>query len=39
MAGLMQNASYAFCPNGSHLCMWDDQQIYFKNLLEFLQAV
>jgi proline iminopeptidase len=21
MAGLMQNASYAFCPNGSHLCM------------------
>ena len=39
MAGLMRNAGYAFCPNGSHLCMWDDQQIYFKNLLEFLHAV
>jgi proline iminopeptidase len=39
MAGLMQNASYAFCPNGSHLCMWDDQEVYFQHLLEFLHAV
>jgi proline iminopeptidase len=39
MASLMQNGSYAFCPNGSHLCMWDDQAIYFKNLLEFLHTV
>jgi proline iminopeptidase len=39
MAGLMPNASYAFCPNGSHLCMWDDQEIYFKHLLNFLRAV
>jgi len=39
MAGLMPNASYAFCPNGSHLCMWDDQEVYFKQLLSFLRAV
>src|ERR1700736_4156317 len=39
MAGLLPNASYAFCPNGSHLCMWDDQEIYFKHLLNFLHAV
>jgi proline iminopeptidase len=39
MAGLMQNASYAFCPGGSHLCMWDDQAVYFKHLLDFLRAV
>jgi proline iminopeptidase len=39
MAMLMPNASYAFCPNGSHLCMWDDQQIYFRQLLDFLHAV
>jgi proline iminopeptidase len=39
MAGLMRNASYAFCPNGSHLCMWDDQEIYFRHLLGFLRAV
>jgi proline iminopeptidase len=39
MATVMPNASYAFCPNGSHLCMWDDQAIYFKKLLDFLHAV
>jgi len=39
MATLMQNATYAYCPNGSHLCMWDDQEIYFKHLLDFLHAV
>jgi proline iminopeptidase len=39
MAALMANASYAFCPNGSHMCMWDDQQLYFKQLLEFLRTV
>jgi proline iminopeptidase len=27
MASLMPNAKYAFCPNGSHLCMWDDQEV------------
>ena len=39
MAILMPNASNVFCPNGSHLCMWDDQEIYFKHLLKFLRAV
>jgi proline iminopeptidase len=39
MATLMQNATNAYCPNGSHLCMWDDQQIYFQNLLKFLRSV
>jgi proline iminopeptidase len=39
IASLMPNGSYAYCPNGSHLCMWDDQRVYFKNLLEFLRSV
>ena len=39
MATLMQNATNAYCPNGSHLCMWDDQAIYFRNLLKFLHSV
>jgi proline iminopeptidase len=39
MAGLMADASHAFCPNGSHLCMWDDQEVYFKHLLDFLRTV
>jgi proline iminopeptidase len=39
MATLMQNAAYAYCPGGSHMCMWDDQEIYFKHLLDFLHVV
>jgi proline iminopeptidase len=39
MATLMPNASSVICPNGSHLCMWDDQAFYFKNLLSFLHSV
>jgi len=29
----------AVCENGSHLCMWDDQQAYFKHLIGFLKDV
>lgn len=39
MAALMPNASNAFCPNGSHMCMWDDQKVYFTQLIEFLRTV
>jgi proline iminopeptidase len=39
MATIMPNANYAFCPNGSHFCMWDDQEVYFKHLLNFLRTV
>ena len=39
MASLMPNAKYAFCPKGSHMCMWDDQQAYFGHLLDFLRSV
>jgi proline iminopeptidase len=39
MATLMPHATAAYCPNGSHLCMWDDQQIYFQHLLRFLRSV
>jgi proline iminopeptidase len=38
MATLIPNATYAYCPSGSHLCMWDDQAVYFKNLLRFLKT-
>jgi proline iminopeptidase len=39
MATLMPHAENAYCPNGSHLCMWDDQATYFKHLLQFLHTV
>ena len=39
MAALIPHADYAFCPNGSHFCMWDDQKIYFEHLMGFLHMV
>jgi proline iminopeptidase len=39
MAALLPQGAYAHCPKGSHLCMWDDQAIYFEHLLEFLRSI
>jgi proline iminopeptidase len=38
MAGQMPNAKYLHCPNGSHMAMYDDQDIYFRGLLAFLRG-
>jgi proline iminopeptidase len=39
MAALIPNGTAAYCPNGSHLCMWDDQAVYFHHLLGFLKSI
>lgn len=39
MAGTVQNGRYLFCPEGSHMAMYDDQQAYFKGLIEFIKDV
>ena len=39
MAKMMPNATSAICPNGSHLALWDDQAVYFKQLLGFLKSL
>lgn len=39
MAKMMENATCAICPNGSHLALWDDQAVYFEQLLGFLRSV
>lgn len=39
MAEMVQHGTYAYCPNGSHTCMWDDQKVYFQQLLSFLKSV
>ena len=38
MAKLMPKGEYGYCPNGSHMCMWDDQENYFKILIPFLKS-
>jgi proline iminopeptidase len=33
----VQHGTYLYCPEGSHLCFWDDQQHYFPGLISFLK--
>jgi proline iminopeptidase len=39
MARLLPNGRYLYCPRGSHLAMYDDQDTYFTGLVEFLQSL
>jgi proline iminopeptidase len=39
MSTRFQNGSYLYCPNGSHMDMWDDQQVYMAGLINFLKGV
>lgn len=39
MAGQLKNGYYLYCPNGSHLAMYDDQKNYFEGLTKFLYDV
>jgi len=36
MAGRLPAGRYLYCPNGSHLAMYDDQQTYFGGFIGFL---
>jgi proline iminopeptidase len=36
---LVKKGRYLFCPNGSHLAMWDDQQIFMKGVISFINDV
>jgi hypothetical protein len=39
MARRLPNGSYLYCPNGSHLAMYDDQETYFAGLTGFLTSL
>ena len=39
MANQIPNAQYLYCPNGSHLAMYDDQRTYMRGLIDFIQGV
>ena len=36
MSTQVQDGQYLYCPNGSHLAMWDDQQIFMKGVIRFI---
>ena len=39
MAGAVGNGRYLYCPNGSHLAQYDDQEIYIGGIIQFVQDV
>ncbi|HEY6310854.1 MAG TPA: proline iminopeptidase-family hydrolase [Streptosporangiaceae bacterium] len=39
MAGRLPRGQYLFCPDGSHMAMYDDQQVYFTGLIDFLNGL
>ena len=36
MADKLQKGQYFLCPDGSHLAMYDDQQVYMKGIINFI---
>lgn len=36
---MVQKGRYLHCPNGSHLAMWDDQQVFMTGVIAFIQDV
>ena len=36
---LLQKGRYLYCPNGSHLSMWDDQQVFMSGVILFIKDV
>jgi proline iminopeptidase len=39
MAGRLPKGRYLYCPEGSHMAMYDDQQAYFAGLTGFLHSL
>jgi proline iminopeptidase len=39
MASQVENGRYLFCPNGSHMAMYDDQRVYMDGLAKFIHDV
>ena len=36
---LVKRGRYLYCPNGSHLAMWDDQQVFMNGVTGFIKDV
>jgi proline iminopeptidase len=39
MSTQLPNCSYLYCPNGSHMAMYDDQDTYMKGVIKFIRDV
>ncbi len=36
---LVQKGRYLYCPNGSHLAMYDDQKVFMEGVIQFIRDV
>lgn len=36
---LVQKGRFLYCPKGSHLAMWDDQKVFMKGVIQFVNDV
>jgi proline iminopeptidase len=36
---LVQKGRYLYCPDGSHLAMWDDQKVFMAGVINFIKDV
>jgi proline iminopeptidase len=36
---MVKKGRYLYCPNGSHLAMWDDQQVFMNGVIKFIKDV
>ncbi|HST35654.1 MAG TPA: proline iminopeptidase-family hydrolase [Allosphingosinicella sp.] len=39
MAARLPHGEFLLCPNGSHMAMYDDQEVYFAGLIAFLHRI
>jgi proline iminopeptidase len=39
MSRRLPNGRFLYCPDGSHMAMYDDQEIYFAGLIGFLKSI
>jgi proline iminopeptidase len=39
MAQRLPRGEYLYCPEGSHMALYDDQEVYFAGLIDFLQKL
>jgi proline iminopeptidase len=39
MSKQVNNGQSLYCPNGNHLCFWDDQQVFMNGVIKFIKGV
>jgi proline iminopeptidase len=36
---MVKKGQFLYCPNGSHLSMWDDQKVFMTGVIKFIKDV